>query len=104
MGSARGPGEFRAAMRQLRRARLRSGAHRWELYCVGEDPHQFVELVTVDSWDALTLQHERTRTVGDRSAEQAVARLSASTPRRRHLLPHMSVTNNEMLLTTFDDR
>lgn len=78
---------FLDAMASQRRARLRSGAYRWELHQVGEEPEHFVELVTADTWDGLRRQRERSLTVADRAIEAAVMQYVVGPPRTRHLLP-----------------
>lgn len=52
-------GEFRRAMRALRRIRLRDGAFRWSLYNDLDDPWHFREGYLVGSWAEHLRQHKR---------------------------------------------
>ncbi len=51
--------DFTRAMMPLRRARLRSGAHSWELAQDMANPERWLELFTLSSWEAHLRQHER---------------------------------------------
>ena len=62
--------EFRVAMQPVERARRRSGARRWGLYCDGEDASRFIEAYTVATWEEHVRQMQRV-TVRDRELEQA---------------------------------
>ncbi len=76
-----------AAMRDLRRSRLRSGAFRWELYRVGERPDHFVEIFAIPSWEEHERQHRSRLTADDRTAEEAAFAFAVGTPRGEHLVP-----------------
>jgi hypothetical protein len=67
---------FAAAMAELRRARLRSGAVRWELYRDANAPESYVEHFVVPSWNEHLRQHERVTGV-DRRAQETVRALHA---------------------------
>ena len=56
--------EFAAAMREVRRIRLRDGAFDWGLFADAEAPHRYVEIFLVRSWLEHLRQHER-QTVAD---------------------------------------
>lgn len=56
--------EFAAAMRDLRRIRLRDGAIQWGLFGDPEDAGRYTELFVVESWLEHLRQHERV-TVAD---------------------------------------
>jgi MFS family permease len=56
--------EFAAAMREVRRIRLRDGAFDWGLFADAEAPHRYVEIFLVKSWLEHLRQHER-QTVAD---------------------------------------
>jgi hypothetical protein len=56
--------EFAAAMREVRRIRLRDGAFDWGLFADAEAPHRYVEVFLVRSWLEHLRQHER-QTVTD---------------------------------------
>lgn len=75
------------AMQELRRSRLRSGAFRWELYRVGEQPDRFVEIFAIPSWDEHERQHHGRLTVDDQAAEEAAFAFAAEAPTVSHLLP-----------------
>lgn len=51
--------EFSAAMRDLRRVRLRGGAMQWGLFCDASDPGLYTEVFLVESWMEHLRQHER---------------------------------------------
>jgi MFS family permease len=50
---------FLAAMDELRRVRLRTGASRWRLYRDVGDAHRMTEVFVVGSWEAHLRQHRR---------------------------------------------
>jgi MFS family permease len=64
--------EFRAAMRRLRRVRLRGGAFRWALFVDLADPGIRREIFFVESWLEHLRQHER-QTVTDREIVERAA-------------------------------
>ena len=51
--------EFSAAMRDLRRVRLRGGAMQWGLFSDAADPGLYTEMFLVESWMEHLRQHER---------------------------------------------
>jgi MFS family permease len=51
--------EFFAVMRELRRHRYRSGAHRWSLFRDADSPHRVTEIFAVHDWDEHLAQHRR---------------------------------------------
>ncbi|WP_010584488.1 MFS transporter [Schlesneria paludicola] len=61
---------FRSAVLQLRSARLRDGAIRWDLFQDAENHERFVEAFLVESWAEHLRQHERV-THDDRALERA---------------------------------
>jgi MFS family permease len=79
--------EFLERMREIGRARRRTGAERWGLFEDGADPGCFVEAFLVATWEEHLRQHGERSTAGDRAAlEQAVAlAIHAGPPRVRHL-------------------
>jgi hypothetical protein len=78
---------FIAAMRSMRRSRLRSGAVRWNLYRVGEDTRLFVEQFEVASWHEHLRQHDERLTAEDQAIEQAAFAHIVGAPVPHHLLP-----------------
>jgi MFS family permease len=62
--------EFKRAMEQVRRQRLRDGALRWELLGDAAVSDCYVEVFVVESWIEHLRQHART-TVADRDVEDA---------------------------------
>jgi MFS family permease len=79
--------QFLAAMRAMRRSRLRSGASRWDLYRVGEHPDLFTEQFQVPTWREHQLQHDGRLTAEDQAIEDAAFAHIIGTPRTRHLIP-----------------
>ncbi len=79
--------DFRQALDQLRLARLRDGAIRWDLFRDAENGELFVETFLVESWTEHLRQHERV-TEEDRRAETVVRAFHGpdTRPRVRHLL------------------
>ncbi|MEV6493204.1 MFS transporter, partial [Actinoplanes sp. NPDC051633] len=84
---------FLAAMEAMRRSRLRSGASRWELYRVGENPDLFTEQFQVPTWREHQLQHDGRLTAEDQAIEDAAFAHTLGTPRTRHLIPPESARN-----------
>jgi MFS family permease/quinol monooxygenase YgiN len=78
---------FIEAMERVRRSRQRTGATRWELYREGEDPHQFVELYLVRSWEEHMRQHGGRMTGTDRDVERAALALAEGPTVVAHLFP-----------------
>ena len=87
---------FLAAMRAMRRSRLRSGSTRWDLYRVGEDPHLYVEQFEVPSWQEHQYQHEGRLTAEDKAIEDATFAHVTGKPRTHHLLPATATRNDEV--------
>jgi MFS family permease len=79
--------DFVAAMRAVRRGRMRTGATGWELYREGESPHTFVEIFSVPSWDEHLRQHGGRLTGADREAEERALALAEEPPVVAHLFP-----------------
>jgi MFS family permease len=78
--------DFLIAMQALRGSRLRSGAVRWNLYRIGEDPQVFVEQFEVASWQEHQRQHEGRLTAEDQAIEDVAFAHVTGPPRPRHLL------------------
>jgi MFS family permease len=78
---------FLQAMEHLRRARLRTGATRWELYRDGERPNRFLEIFSVPSWEEHMRQHEGRLTATDQQIEETALAFSDPPARGEHLLP-----------------
>ena len=79
--------EWLAAMQQLRRSRLRTGATRWGLYRDAERPDRFVEQFWVPTWEEHQRQHDGRLTGADRTVEQAALGFSNPPATATHLLP-----------------
>ncbi|WP_203569017.1 MFS transporter [Aestuariimicrobium ganziense] len=79
--------EFLAAMEQVRRLKLRTGATRWELWRDGADPTHFTEVFTIATWGEHLKQHQGRLTAADERIEQVALRLSDPPARATHLLP-----------------
>jgi len=79
--------DFAAAMREVRRIRLRDGAFDWNLFADAEAPHHYVEIFLVRSWLEHLRQHER-QTVTDLDViQQARAfHVGDAPPRVHHLI------------------
>lgn len=71
--------EFREAMAPVERARRRTGARRWGLYCDAEDATRFIEVYTVATWEEHVRQMQRV-TVRDRELEQPARDLAEGEP------------------------
>ena len=78
---------FVEAMQSMRRSRLRSGASRWHLYRIGEDPLLFLEQFEVPTWTEHQRQHEVRLTAEDKEIEDAAFAHIVGRPRAQHLLP-----------------
>jgi MFS family permease len=78
--------EFVAAMQEVRRSRLRTGAVRWGLYRDGEDAGRYVEVYLVPSWDEHLRQHSGRMTGTDQAVEERAKALADGPPRVSHLL------------------
>jgi MFS family permease len=79
--------EFVHAMRWVRRSRLRTGATRWDLYRVGEEPDSFVETYNVPTWEEHLRQHGGRLTGADRVREEYAMSLLSEPRRIAHLFP-----------------
>ncbi len=79
--------DFLVAMESMRRSRLRSGASRWDLYRVGENPDHFLEQFQVPTWAEHQRQHDGRLTAEDQAIEVAAFAHIVGTPRAQHLLP-----------------
>ncbi|MFC0527760.1 MFS transporter [Phytohabitans kaempferiae] len=81
--------EFREAIRLTRGTRLRTGALKWGLYRIGEEPQRFVEIFSVATWEEHLRQHRGGRfTRADMTSDERAQTLSVQTT-TRHLLPAM---------------
>jgi MFS family permease len=80
--------EFLAVMRELGRARRRTGAYLWGVFQDAEDPELFLETFTVSTWHEHLRQHVERGTVADAFLEErARAHLAGGTgPVIRHLV------------------
>jgi len=78
---------WQEAMAAMRRSRQRSGASRWELYRVGEQPGIYVEHFTVPSWAEHQRQNAGRLTVEDRSIEEHAQSFITQPATTVHLLP-----------------
>ncbi|WP_460628222.1 MFS transporter [Intrasporangium mesophilum] len=79
--------QWLAAMQQLRRSRLRTGAIRWELSRDAEHRDRFVEQFWVATWEEHLRQHEGRLTGADQAVEQAALGFSDPPATAIHLLP-----------------
>lgn len=77
---------FVAAMRDVRRSRLRTGAVRWGLFRDGERPGRFVEVYLVPTWDEHLRQHTGRLTGTDQAFEERARALADGPPEVSHLL------------------
>jgi MFS family permease len=79
--------EFMEAMRLVRGTRMRTGALRWGLFRVGEDPQRFVEVYQLATWDEHVRQHDNRFTGADKESEERARSIAEEGPRAWHLLP-----------------
>ena len=79
--------EYFAAMQDMRRSRRRSGATRWDLYRIGEQPDHFLETFEVPSWEEHQRQHSGRLTAQDKEIEDRAHAFSVERSVARHLLP-----------------
>ena len=77
---------FFEAMERVRLSRLRTGATQWGLFRDGENPHRFVELFVVPSWEEHLRQHRHRQTGTDRDYEEQANALSDPPPETSHLI------------------
>jgi MFS family permease len=78
---------FLAAMQDVRRSRMRTGAVQWGLFRAGERPDRIVEMYVVPSWDEHLRQHEGRLTGTDQEIETRARALVDGAPEVMHLLP-----------------
>lgn len=78
---------FVDAMQDMRRSRLRSGALRWELFRVAEQPQTFIEHFTVGSWEEHLHMHATRMTAEDQAIEERAFSFTTTAPVGRHLIP-----------------
>jgi len=79
--------EFMEAMRLVRGTRMRTGALRWGLFRVGEEPQRFVEVYQLATWDEHVRQHDSRFTGADKESEERAKAIADEGPRAWHLLP-----------------
>jgi hypothetical protein len=72
--------EFLAVMRDVGRARRRTGAAVWGVFQDAEDPGLFLETFTVSTWHEHLRQHLERGTVADAALEMRARRHLASRP------------------------
>jgi MFS family permease len=80
--------QFLREMRQLGRARRRTGAYLWGVFQDAEDPACFLELFTVATWTEHLRQHLERGTMDDADLEQRIRRhlTEGTLPVVRHLV------------------
>ena len=78
---------FLAAMRFVRRIRLRTGAQSWSLHRDGARPDCFVEISTYPTWAEHLRQHTGRLTGRDQVLEEAALALTDGRQQVRHLFP-----------------
>ncbi|WP_341250554.1 MFS transporter [Euzebya pacifica] len=76
---------FMDHMRELRRTRLRTGAHRWSLYRDADRPYRITEFMVVADWDEHLAQHARIDTEAAEVIRRSRAFDRADGPVTRHL-------------------
>lgn len=76
---------FYAAMENVRRTRLRTGAYEWGLFRDGETPRRFVEVYSVSSWEEHEHQHNERLVESDRVSEERAIALSNPPREVKHL-------------------
>jgi MFS family permease len=79
--------DFMEAMRLVRGTRLRTGALRWGLFRVGEEPQRFVEVYQLATWDEHVRQHDNRFTAADKESEERAKAIADEGPDAQHLLP-----------------
>jgi MFS family permease len=79
--------EFLAAMRAIRRMRMRTGAVQWGIYRHGETGDKLIEIYVVPTWDEHMRQHNVRLTGTDRDIYLRARSLTDSRPEVAHLLP-----------------
>ncbi len=78
--------DFLAAMNELRRVRLRTGAEEWTLYRNAEDPHRMSEFMVLASWQDHIRQHRRIDAAAVEVIRRARAFDRSGEPKSRHLV------------------
>jgi MFS family permease len=78
--------EFLVVMRQLGRARRRTGAAQWGVFQDADDPELFLETFTVATWHEHLRQHLERGTVADAELEEQARAYLVSGPVVRHLV------------------
>ncbi|GAA4708291.1 MFS transporter [Phytohabitans rumicis] len=81
---------FVKAMRKVRGSRQQTGAMRWGLFRVGEEPQRFVEVYQLASWDEHQRQHGERMTGADQETERRAVALAEGPADVRHLLPALT--------------
>jgi quinol monooxygenase YgiN len=78
---------FLAALKDLKRIRLRDGAIRWNVLRDSADPERYLEIFVTESWGEHLRQHERI-TADDSKVEQRVQAFHVGTrpPKITHLI------------------
>jgi hypothetical protein len=87
--------QWLAAMDDVRRSRMRSGANRWEVYAVGERPGTYVEVFTVGTWGEHARQHDHRLTAQDQAAEDLAFSFCSAPPQTVHLVPPTTKVRGE---------
>ena len=87
--------EFMEAMRLVRGTRMRTGALRWGLFRVGEEPRRFVEVYQLATWDEHMRQHDNRFTGADKESEERAKAIADEGPRAWHLVPASSPTRRD---------
>lgn len=77
--------EFLGVLRDLRRQRFRTGAHRWSLYRDADRPHRITEFFTVHDWEEHLAQHARMDAESSEVVIRARSFDRADGPITRHL-------------------
>jgi MFS family permease len=77
---------FLAAMEELRRVRLRTGAFRWRLYRAVDDPDRITELFVLPSWSEHLRQHARLDLDAVAAIQRARSFDTGDGPLNRHLV------------------
>jgi MFS family permease len=79
--------DFLAAMRDIRRMRLRTGAVQWGIYRHGESGDKLIEMYVVPTWDEHLRQHNVRLTGTDRDIYLRAGAFADGRPDVAHLLP-----------------
>jgi MFS family permease len=79
--------EFLAAMRDVRRMRMRTGAVQWGIYRHGESGDKLIEIYVVPTWDEHLRQHSVRLTGTDRDIYLRARAFADGRPEVAHLLP-----------------